>query len=71
MNNPLDFDELERLRWNADQALAWLNAREPMDDKFREAAQARSALAIYHNALKRVAPELVRLARIGAQTEEG
>jgi len=66
IQTPIDFDELDRLRWNADRALEWLQAREPMDDKFKEAAQARSALAIYHEAVKRAAPELIRLARIGA-----
>jgi len=68
-NPSLDFDELDRLRWNHDAALEWLNAREPLDDKFKEASRARGALAIYHNALKRAAPELIRLARIGASTE--
>lgn len=75
INPSLDFGELDRLRELADAALEWLNAREPMDDKFKEAAQARSALAIYHDALKRAAPELIRLARIGAssnpRSEEG
>lgn len=66
----LDFGKLDELRENADAALEWLNAREPMDDKFKEASQCRSALAIYHDALKRAAPELIRLARIGAEIQQ-
>lgn len=64
-----DFDKLDELRESSEAALAWLNAREPLDDNFREASQCRSALAIYHDALKRAAPELIRLARIGAQSQ--
>jgi len=65
----VDFDKLDELRERSEAALAWLNAREPLDDKFKEAADARSALAIYHDAIKRAAPELLRLARIGAQIQ--
>lgn len=77
MNNPvinppnpsLDFDELDRLHERSEAALAWLEAREPDCTQFKQAADARSVRAVYYNYLKRVAPELVRLARIGAQAE--
>jgi len=69
IKSAIDFDELDHLRCRAEAALEWLNAREPLDDKFKEAGDARSALAIYHDALKRAAPELIRLARIGAQIQ--
>lgn len=77
MNNParnppnpsLDFDKLDRLRERSEAALAWLEAREPDCTQFKEASDARSVRAVYYDYLKRSAPELVRLARIGAQTE--
>lgn len=62
----IDFDELDRLRERSDAALVWLQEREPMCTLFKEAADARSARAVYYEHLRRAAPELIRLARIGA-----
>lgn len=65
----LDFDELDKLRESSEAALAWLEERDPECTRFKEAADARSARAVYYECLRRVAPELIRLARIGAKFE--
>lgn len=63
----IDFNELDRLRERSDAALVWLQEREPMCcTLFKDAADARSARAVYYEHLRRVAPELIRLARIGS-----
>lgn len=65
----LDFDKLDKLRESSEAALAWLEERDPECTRFKQAADARHARAVYYDYLKRAAPELVRLARIGAQAE--